>query len=81
VAFLSVSSGIIASSDGVTVFNVTQALMDRGEIAVKGDNVAEGVAGRLYSRYGIGLSLAAITFYPLGKAMTSFRLRTLIHSC
>jgi hypothetical protein len=55
--------------------------MDRGEIAVKGDNVAEGVAGRLYSRYGIGLSLAAITFYPLGKAMTSFRLRTLIHSC
>lgn len=72
VAFLSVSSGIIASSDGVTVFNVTQALVERGEIAVKGDNVAEGVGGKLYSRYGIGLSLAAIPFYLLGKAMTLF---------
>lgn len=72
VAFLSVSSGVIASSDGVTVFNVTEALVERGEIAVKGDNVAEGVAGRLYSRYGIGLSLAAIPFYLLGKAMTIF---------
>ena len=72
IAFLSVSSGLIASSDGVTVFNVTQALVERGEIAVKGDNVAEGVGGRLYSRYGIGLSLAAIPFYLLGKAMTLF---------
>lgn len=72
VAFLSVTSGTIASSDGVTVFNVTQALVERGEIAVKGDNVAEGVGGRLYSRYGIGLSLAAIPFYLLGKAMSLF---------
>jgi hypothetical protein len=72
VAFLSVSSGIIASSDGVTIFNVTEALVERGEIAVKGDNVAEGVGGKLYSRYGIGLSLAAIPFYLLGKAMTLF---------
>ncbi len=72
VAFLSVSSGIIASSDGVTIFNVTEALVERGEIAVKGDNVAARVGGKLYSRYGIGLSLAAIPFYLLGKAMTLF---------
>lgn len=71
-AFLSVSSGTIASSDGVTVFNVTQALIERGEIAVRGDNVAEGVGGKLYSRYGIGLSLAAIPFYLLGKALLFF---------
>ena len=71
-AFLSISSGIIASSDGVTVFNVTQALIEDGGIAVKGDNVAEGVDGKLYSRYGIGLSIAAVPFYLLGKAVAVF---------
>lgn len=71
-AFLSVSSGIIASSDGVTIFNVTQALIEDGGIAVKGDNVAAGVDGRLYSRYGIGLSLATVPFYLLGKVVAAF---------
>lgn len=72
IAFLSISSGIIASSDGVTIFNVTQALVEDGGIAVKGDNVAEGIDGRLYSRYGIGLSLAAVPFYLMGKAVAAF---------
>lgn len=71
-AFLSISSGIIASSDGVTIFNVTQALIEDGGIAVTGDNVAEGVDGRRYSRYGIGLSLAAVPLYLLGKAAAAF---------
>jgi len=70
-AFLSVSSGIIASSDGVTIFNVTQALIEDGDIAVQDGNVREGADGRLYSHYGLGLSLAAIPFYLLGKVVSA----------
>lgn len=70
-AFLSVSSGIIASSDGVTIFSVTQAIIEDGDIAVRDGNVTEGADGRMYSRYGIGLSLAAIPFYLLGKAVSA----------
>ena len=70
-AFLLVSSGIIASSDGVTIFNVTQAIVERGEIAVSGDNVGPGVGGKLYSRYGIALSVAAIPLYFVGKLVSA----------
>jgi hypothetical protein len=78
-AFLSVSSGIIASSDGVTIFNVTQAIVERGEISVSGDNVSIGVGGKLYSRYGIGLSAVAIPLYLLGK-LVSFLIPAQFHS-
>jgi hypothetical protein len=71
-AFLSVSSGIIASSDGVTIFNVTQAIVERGEISVSGDNVAIGVRGKLYAKSGIALSVVAIPMYLLGKLLTLF---------
>jgi hypothetical protein len=71
-AFLSISSGIIASSDGLTIFNVTQAIVDRGEISVEGENVTPGVGGKLYSRYGIGLSVVAIPSYLFGKLVSTF---------
>jgi len=78
-AFLSVSSGIIASSDGVTIFNVTQAIVERGEISVSGDNVSIGVGDKLYSRYGIALSAVAIPLYLLGK-LVSFLIPAQFHS-
>ncbi len=78
-AFLSVSSGIIASSDGVTIFNVTQAIVERGEISVSGDNVSIGVGGKLYSRYGIALSVVAIPLYLLGK-LVCFLIPAQFHS-
>ena len=71
-AFLSISSGIIASSDGLTIFHVTQAIVERGEIAVGGENVAPGVGGRRYSPYGIGLSVVAIPLYLLGRFVATF---------
>ena len=70
-AFLALSSGIIASSDGVTIFNVTQAMVERGEISVSGDNVSIGVGGKPYSRYGIALSVVAIPLYLLSKLASS----------
>lgn len=69
-AFLSVSSGIIASSDGITMFNVTQAIVERGEISVGGENVAMGVGGKFYSRYGVAQSIAGIPLYLLGKLVS-----------
>jgi len=70
VALLSLSSGIIASSDGVTIFNVTRAIVERGEISVSGENVSKGVGDKLYSRYGIALSIAAIPLYLFGKLVS-----------
>lgn len=71
-AFLSVSSGIIASSDGVAIFGVTQAIVERGEISVGGKNVALGVGDKHYSRYGLALSVLAIPMYLAGKMISGF---------
>lgn len=71
-AFLLLSSGIIASSDGVTVFNVTQALLERGELSIFSGNAAPGLDGKLYSRYGIALSIGAMPLYLLGKLLANF---------
>ena len=70
-AFLSVCSGIIASSDGITLFNVTEAIVERREIAVAGEHVRMGVGGKRYSKYGIALSVAAIPLYLVGKVSST----------
>jgi hypothetical protein len=69
VAFLSTCSGIIASSDGVTVFNVTAALVERGEVTVADGNTVVGSGGRQYSKYGLALSLLSIPFYLFGRLL------------
>jgi len=71
-AFLLLSSGIIASSDGVTVFNVTQALLERGALSISSGNAAHGLDGKLYSRYDIALSIGAMPLYLLGKLLANF---------
>ena len=79
-AFLSVSSGIIASSDGGTIFKVTEAIVERGEISVSGEHLQIGAGGRSVSHYGIALSVVAIPLYVAGKLVSSFipeQLRTL----
>jgi hypothetical protein len=70
-AFLSVSSGIIASSDGCTIFKVTEAIVERGEISVSGEHLQIGVGGRSVSHYGIALSVVAIPLYVAGKLVSS----------
>lgn len=71
-AFLSVSSGIIASTDGLYVFKVTQALVERGEITISGENIPTGHEEQSVSRFGLGLSLAAIPSYLLGRLVSVF---------
>jgi hypothetical protein len=69
--YLLTTGGRIASSDGLTMFYVTQSLVERGEVAVPGGNTTVGKEGKLYSRYGLGLSLVAIPFYLAGKSGTA----------
>jgi len=74
-AFLSVSSGIIASSDGVITFEVTEALVERGEITlspVVAEDVPIGAGGKPVSKFGLALSLAAVPLYLLGKLACLF---------
>ncbi len=71
-AFLSVSSGIIASTDGLFVFRVTQALVERGEITINEENTSIGHDGHPVSKFGFGLSLAAIPSYLLGRLVSVF---------
>jgi hypothetical protein len=71
-AFLSVSSGIIASTDGLFVFKVTQALVEHGEIAISEENILIGYGDQPVSRFGLGLSLAAIPSYLLGRLVSVF---------
>jgi hypothetical protein len=71
-AFLSVSSGIIASTDGLLTFKVTQALVERGEITISGEDSPVGHGGKPVSRYGLALSLAAIPPYLLGRLISVF---------
>jgi len=70
-AFLSISSGIVASSDGIMIFKVTQAIVERGEISLSDDSVPPGAGGKRYSPYGIALSVLAIPLYLLGKLVSS----------
>jgi len=64
---LVITGGRIASSDGLTMFYVTQSLVENGDIAVPDGNTVVGTDGRRYSRYGVGMSIAAIPFYLAGK--------------
>jgi len=66
--YILTSTGGIASSDGLTMFYVTQSLVERGEVSVPGGNTTPGRDGKLYARSGLGLSLVAIPFYIAGKA-------------
>lgn len=70
-AFLSISSGIIASSDGIIIFKVTQAIIERGEISLSDDSVPPGAGEKRYSQYGIAQSVLAIPLYLLGKLVSS----------
>lgn len=73
--YAATTRGVFVFGDDVLVFQVTEAIVERGEVAVSASAGAAGVAravpgrdGRSYSKYGLGLSLAAIPFDLAGRA-------------
>ena len=69
--YILITGGRIPSSDGMTMFYVTQGIVERGELSVPSGNATLGPDGKLYSKYGIGQSLVALPFYLLGKGASA----------
>ncbi len=70
------SRGVFVFGDDILMYQVTQAIWDRGEVAVtspaaRGDNARAipGRDGERYSKYGLGTSLVALPFYGLSHAL------------
>ncbi len=66
-SFGMISGARIASSDALTMYLVTESLVETGSPAIEGANATRGADGRNYSRYGLGNSLLAVPFYLVGK--------------
>jgi len=69
----SISRGWLVYGDDVLLFQVTEAIATRGELAVtspfeEGDvaRAIRGHDGRGYSKYGLGLSVVALPAYAAG---------------
>ena len=63
------SQGSIQSSDGMSMFKVTESIVERGSLAVKSereDIFKTSSDGKKYSKYGIGMSVFAVPFYLIG---------------
>ncbi|HPB31447.1 MAG TPA: hypothetical protein PLB62_08335 [Candidatus Sumerlaeota bacterium] len=66
--------GHLYSPDEEIVFRTTEAICERGTLAIEpllGFASKQGADGREYGQYGIGQSLAAIPFYWTGKALAA----------
>jgi hypothetical protein len=68
--FAAISRGVFLYGDDVLMFEVTEAIVERGEVAVTSTaprksttHSIPGVDGRRYVKYGIAPSLVAIPFY------------------
>ena len=65
--YLATAAGHITSSDGHTVFVLTESLLERRTVAVPEGNAEIGPDGRLYPKAGLGLAVASAPFYAAGR--------------
>ncbi len=79
--YAGVSRGVFVFGDDILMYQVTEAIVERGEVSVtsparRGDvaRSAPGRNGGSYSKYGIGQSLVAIPFYASASWFESFEL-------
>jgi hypothetical protein len=69
-ALLLVQEGAITGYDGQTMYEVTKAMVERGDLAVDRDwNVLPGPDGRSYGRHGIGMSIVGLLPYAAVHAV------------
>ena len=61
--------GSIQSADGKIMFFLTQAMVENQSVSFS-EVVTEGTSGPQFSKYGIGMSILAIPFYIIGKALS-----------
>ncbi len=70
-AYLLTAAGHIVSDDGTQMFNTTRSIVREGSFSIPWGDAMEGRGGKLYARYGIGLSLVAIPFYMVGWGLSA----------
>jgi hypothetical protein len=62
--------GHFKSSDEISVYEVTAALWERGDLVVAdGPHVFAGRGGRHYNHFAVGQSVLALPFYGLGRLL------------
>jgi hypothetical protein len=66
------AQGSIQSLDGTIMYELTQSLVEKQSAAIDNPAGIRGVDGRLYSKYGLGQSLAAIPLYLAGRFAAEF---------
>ncbi len=66
--------GVIDVADGQSMFGVTRAIVERGDVAIQAapgytNPGVPGLHGQFYSKYGPAQSLLAVPLYLLGRAL------------
>jgi hypothetical protein len=69
--YLLTAAGHIVSDDGTQMFNTTRSIVREGSFSIPWGQAMEGRGGKLYARYGVALSLAAVPFYLVGWGISS----------
>jgi hypothetical protein len=74
--YAAISRGVFLYGDDVLMYQVTEAMVDRGEVSVTsastrrmGAHAVRGVDGRRYAKYGLGQSLAAVPLYAAARTL------------
>lgn len=80
-AYIAMSRGVFLYGDDILMYQVTEAIVERGSVAVTSPSATEtddsgftaasipGSDGERYAKYGVGQSLAAIPFYVLADVV------------
>jgi len=74
-AYLAVCGGHVYSGDGVLMLRVTESIALRGDVSVRPIAgfetyaTARGTDNRLYSKYGVALSIATLPLYGIGMLL------------
>jgi hypothetical protein len=68
--YLASAAGRITSSDGHTMFLLTQSLVERQAASVPDGNAEAGPDGRLYPKGGLGQALVSVPLYVAGKVFS-----------
>jgi hypothetical protein len=70
VALLLIQEGAITGYDGQTMYEVTKAVVERGDLAVDPEwNALPGSNGRFYGRHGIGMTIVGLVPYAAVHAV------------
>jgi len=69
--YLASAKGLLEHGDDVSMYQVTVAMVDRGQLSVPEATPGSRLSkdGRRYSKYGIGQSLLAVPLYVAGLAL------------